>query len=276
MCLKRKVLEQCVLPVLTYKAETLTLTRKVLNKIQVAQMVGSMLNISLRIRNKVFNHIIREKTGVMDAVERITTLKWTWAVHVATVRDVRWTRKIPEYTMCIVTEDMAMNDTSFYVHPVSLNIFIQKYLLFGDSKEMKPPVQDLCYSNSVSYAAETWSLNEGTMKCLRIAQRKMERKMLGIRLQDRKNILDKAKDKSYRLLRTNDNRWTRKTTEWRLRTTKKNLGRPRTRWKDSIQRLAGTQWIINKSEWRRIGEACPEMDRKKLKMMMMNSVSELN
>ncbi|CAG9829702.1 unnamed protein product, partial [Diabrotica balteata] len=37
MCLNRKVFIQCVLPVLTYGAETLTLTKKVRNKICVTQ-----------------------------------------------------------------------------------------------------------------------------------------------------------------------------------------------------------------------------------------------
>lgn len=97
MCLKRKVFDQCVLPVLTYGAETLTLTRKVINKIQVAQraMERSMLNLSLR--DRVPNHIIRERTGVTDAVERITTLKWNWAGHVARVKDGRWTKRILEW-----------------------------------------------------------------------------------------------------------------------------------------------------------------------------------
>ena len=38
----------------------------------------------------------------------------------------------------------------------------------------------------MTYASVTWSLNKEIMECLRIAQRKMKRKMLGIRLQDRK------------------------------------------------------------------------------------------
>lgn len=48
--LKKKVFDHCVLPVLTYEAETLTLTRKVINVIQVAQRAikRSMLNISRR------------------------------------------------------------------------------------------------------------------------------------------------------------------------------------------------------------------------------------
>lgn len=60
------------------------------------------------------------------------------------------------------------------------------------------------------------------------------------------------------LMRTEDGRWTRKATEWRPRTTKRNPGRPKTRWKDDIQKQAGTQWksrTSNRNEWRQIGEA---------------------
>ena len=47
ICLRRKIFTQCVLPVLTYGAETLTLTKKNIHRIQVMQrkmdrsMVGS-------------------------------------------------------------------------------------------------------------------------------------------------------------------------------------------------------------------------------------------
>ena len=55
-CLKREVLDQCVLPVMTHGAETLILTTASANKLMVTQrkMERSMLGVSLRdlIRNK--------------------------------------------------------------------------------------------------------------------------------------------------------------------------------------------------------------------------------
>lgn len=97
MCLKRKVFNQCVLPVLTYGAETLILTKKTIHKIGVVQraMERAMLGISLR--DRVPNEIIRQRTGVNDAIERITMLKWNWAGHVARMSDGRWTKKIIEW-----------------------------------------------------------------------------------------------------------------------------------------------------------------------------------
>lgn len=97
VCLKRKTFNQCVLPVLTYGAETLTLTRKVVDKIRVTQraMERQMLGVSLR--DRIPNEEIRNRTGTIDAIERIATLKWNWAGHVARLSDNRWTRRIVEW-----------------------------------------------------------------------------------------------------------------------------------------------------------------------------------
>lgn len=51
-----------------------------------------MLNISLN--DRVWNQLNWRKIGVTDAVKRIMTLKWSWAVYVAIVRDGRWIKKI--------------------------------------------------------------------------------------------------------------------------------------------------------------------------------------
>lgn len=37
---------------------------------------------------------ISSRTGVLDAIEKITTLKWNWARHVNRMTDDRWTRQI--------------------------------------------------------------------------------------------------------------------------------------------------------------------------------------
>lgn len=96
-CLKRKVFNQCVLPVLTYGAETLTLTKRTIKKIRVTQlaMERSMLGISLR--DHIPNTEIRRRSGVADVVERITVLKWNWAGHIARFPDDRWTKRILEW-----------------------------------------------------------------------------------------------------------------------------------------------------------------------------------
>ncbi|CAH2268473.1 jg16903 [Pararge aegeria aegeria] len=96
-CLKTKVFDQCVLPVMTYGAETWTLTARLIHKLQVAQraMERAMLGISLR--DKIRNEVIRQRTKVTDIAFRVSVLKWQWAGHVCRRTDGRWSRKVLEW-----------------------------------------------------------------------------------------------------------------------------------------------------------------------------------
>ena len=95
--LKRKVFDQCVLPVLTYGAETLTLTKRSVSKIRVTQYAMERSMLGITIGDKIRNTEIRRRTGVLDAVKRIATAKWNWAGHIARREDGRWTKKILEW-----------------------------------------------------------------------------------------------------------------------------------------------------------------------------------
>ncbi|CAG9834558.1 unnamed protein product, partial [Diabrotica balteata] len=97
MYLKRKVYNQCVLPVKTYGAETLTLTQKSADKLRVTQraMERAMLNVSLR--DHITNQLISQISGVQDVIERTTTPKWNWAGHLTRTQDDRWTKRIMEW-----------------------------------------------------------------------------------------------------------------------------------------------------------------------------------
>lgn len=95
--LKRKVFDQCILPVLTYGAETLTLTTASARKLRTTQrkMERSMLGVSLR--DHIRNEDLRRRTGVTDVIQQIASLKWNWAGHVARMTDGRWTRRLLEW-----------------------------------------------------------------------------------------------------------------------------------------------------------------------------------
>lgn len=97
MCLKRKVYNQCILPVQTYGAETLTLTKRSANRLRTTQraMERAMLGVSLR--DHLTNEEVRRRSGVQDVIEKIVTLKWNWAGHLARIRDDRWTKQIMEW-----------------------------------------------------------------------------------------------------------------------------------------------------------------------------------
>lgn len=95
--LKTKLFNQNILPVLTYGAETWTLTKKNKEKLSKAQraMERSMMGISLRDRKT--NEWIRSITKVEDVVEKILKQKWRWAGHVARLEDDRWTKMVVQW-----------------------------------------------------------------------------------------------------------------------------------------------------------------------------------
>ncbi|CAG9137496.1 unnamed protein product [Plutella xylostella] len=90
-------LSKCVLPVMTYGAETWCFTKGLIHKLRVAQraMERAMLGVSLR--DRIRNEEIRRRTKVTDIAKRISTLKWQWAGHVARRADDRWSTKVLEW-----------------------------------------------------------------------------------------------------------------------------------------------------------------------------------
>ena len=81
--LKRKVFDQCILPVLTYSCEAWRLTAKANQKMKVTQrsMERQMLNLSCC--DKKRNAWIRQETKIYDIMRRVVSRKWQWAGHVA-------------------------------------------------------------------------------------------------------------------------------------------------------------------------------------------------
>ena len=71
ICLKRQVCNSCVLPAMTYGAETWTLTKEAQDKLVAAQtkMERSMLNITYKDRN--MNIWVRERTKVIDITNHL-------------------------------------------------------------------------------------------------------------------------------------------------------------------------------------------------------------
>ena len=98
ICPKRQVYNStynsCVLPAMTYGAETWTLTKQAQNKLAVAQtkMKRSMLNITDKDRKT--NIWVREKTKVIDIISNVNKMKWSWAGHINRLKDDRWTTRV--------------------------------------------------------------------------------------------------------------------------------------------------------------------------------------
>ena len=98
LSLKRRIMDGVILPAMTYGAETWTLTNKKKDKLAVAQrsMERAMLNITRR--DKWRNEHIREKTKVVDILDKVDKLKWKWAGHVARMKPIKWAKKVTEWT----------------------------------------------------------------------------------------------------------------------------------------------------------------------------------
>ncbi|PZC75698.1 hypothetical protein B5X24_HaOG205730 [Helicoverpa armigera] len=154
---------------------------------------------------------------------------------------------------------------------------------FGANKEtlrsklplhLKARVFEQCVMPVFTYGTETMSLTKKSSEKFRVAQRGMERIMLGITLRDRKrNDWIRSKTKltdvmeiiakrkwtwAGHIARMDASRWTRRVLEWRPRANKRERGRPPQRWVDDIRRHGGHDWMRraqDRQKWKEREEA---------------------
>ena len=76
-------------------SETWTLTKQAQNKLAAAQtkMERSMLNITYY-KDRRTNIWIRERTKVIDIINTVRKMKWSWAGHMTRLKDDRWTSRV--------------------------------------------------------------------------------------------------------------------------------------------------------------------------------------
>lgn len=126
------------------------------------------------------------------------------------------------------------------------------------SRKLKRKILNEYILPAMIYGCETWALTAVHKEMLSVAQRKMERIMLGITLRHRKrntwirqqtgvtDIIDAINSSRHRwaghVSRFQDNRWTIRATEWTPREWKRPRGRPRVRWKDDLISHLGHTW----------------------------------
>jgi len=87
--LQIKVTKECILPAMTYGADTWTLTTQMENTFSAAQhnMERNVLDITYKHRET--NKWVRDQTKVMDIMEIIKNRKWTWTGHISRRTDNR-------------------------------------------------------------------------------------------------------------------------------------------------------------------------------------------
>lgn len=91
---KMKLLNSCVIPVLTYGAQCWTLTEDLKHKLRVCQNDMERKILNIRRSHKISIKRIRKLTKSKDIANKALSLKWTFAGHVQRLNDERWTKKV--------------------------------------------------------------------------------------------------------------------------------------------------------------------------------------
>ena len=140
-------------------------------------------------------------------------------------------------------------------------------------QKVKTKAFNQCILPAMTYGAETWTTSSTTMFKMAVAQRRMERIMLGITLRDRKrnewvrnrtkvmdistSIIRKKWQWAGHIMRRTDDRWTRRMTEWYPRSSLRRRGRPSRRWDEELVNHCSQQWrrqAADRQRWASIEE----------------------
>ena len=140
--------------------------------------------------------------------------------------------------------------------------------------KLKKKVIDSSLLPCLSYGAQTWIYTLKIRKKIRSFQRAVERSILGIKLRDKQKsegirrktkIIDAVQYMQSlkwkwagHVARTTDNRWTKRVTKWKGPSGKRRSGKPKDRWVDDINKIAGKEWIQmaqDRKVWKNLEEA---------------------
>ena len=95
--LKKQVMDQCVLPTMTYGCQTWSRNKQLTNKLRTAQRAMERKMLDLKLKDKIPCSEIRKRTKIIDIIEYTLKQKWKWAGHIARLKDNRWTRRCTEW-----------------------------------------------------------------------------------------------------------------------------------------------------------------------------------
>nr|XP_013189558.1 unnamed protein product [Amyelois transitella] len=141
------------------------------------------------------------------------------------------------------------------------------------TSRQKAQIFDQCILPVLTYGAETWVTTQEVIHKLGVAQRHMERKIVGVCLKDRVTNKDlrrrsKVTDVGRRVAKLKwewaghiarkSESWCKRLLDWRPWDQKRPRGRPQMRWKDDIKQVAGSNWTLtaqNREEWKEMKEA---------------------
>ncbi|CAG9123810.1 unnamed protein product [Plutella xylostella] len=97
LTLKRRLIDMCILPVLTYGAQTWSLTEHQKSKLKVCQRAMERTILGVRRIDRIRNTTLRSSTRIADVGAQTAKLKWAWAGHVCRMHPDRWARIVTEW-----------------------------------------------------------------------------------------------------------------------------------------------------------------------------------
>ena len=97
IAIKRRLFNGAVLPALAYASETWSLTRRLENKLAVAQRKWERKMLGVTLLDHRTGEWLRDRTGLTDVVRYCRERRWKWASRVASLSGTRWTRALLEW-----------------------------------------------------------------------------------------------------------------------------------------------------------------------------------
>ena len=96
--LKRKLIDMCILPVLTYGAQSWSLTEHQKSKLKICQRAMERSIIGAKRTDRIRNTTLRSITQVTDVGVKTAKLKWECAGYVSRMQTERWAKIVTHWT----------------------------------------------------------------------------------------------------------------------------------------------------------------------------------
>ena len=97
MDIKKRLFDGAVIPALVYASETWSLTRRLENKLAVAQRRWERIMLGITILDHRTGAWMRSRTKLADVVRCVRERKWRWASRIASLESTRLTRAVLEW-----------------------------------------------------------------------------------------------------------------------------------------------------------------------------------
>ena len=82
---------------MTYGCQTWSLTKALVKKLETSQRTMERKILNVKLKDRISNTIIMQRTRVTDIVQYVINTKWKGAGHIARMKDNRWTIRSTEW-----------------------------------------------------------------------------------------------------------------------------------------------------------------------------------